>query len=149
MPVCPSSTADSRYNSSIINGPGADLGVVVARFSTDNFTLAVSTDGGGLFATSQMINGNTGEDSGTTRTYFFQANNGLFTAKLFVHSIDLSSFGLPDGAAVNAVSITSDQQLDLVRVAGFTSVPEPSTLTLIVVGASVLFGLGRRISRGR
>ena len=132
------------YQSPIINGPGADLGVVVARFSTNNFLMAVSTDGGATFSSDQLIEGDTAQTTGVGRSYYF-AFAGPYDCTLFVHSIDLGSFGLPGGAGVNAVRITSGEELDLIRVAGFLPVPEPGWWTWIVLAG--VFVLGRRLTR--
>lgn len=132
------------YNSPILNGAGADLGIVVARFSSDDLSFAVSTDGGMTFTSDQLIRGSTAQDSGATRGYFYGNYSGVFTAQLFVHPIDLESFGLAIGAGVDAVRITSPMELDLIRVAGFKRVPEPSTLSLVLAAAPILFALGRK-----
>jgi VPDSG-CTERM motif len=131
------------YNTVIANNPGADLGIVSARFSSnDTFRLEVSPDGvnftGALdFGPALAV------DTGVGKTYFYQ---GLqFGAELFVTPVDLSAFIAP-GATIAAVRVTSFPEGDLIRIAGLTtSVPDAgSTLTLLGSGLALLAGLRRR-----
>jgi hypothetical protein len=67
------------------------------------------------------------------------------TAGLVVHSLDLSSFGVGAGIGVSAIRISApNSQLDLLRSAGFTVVPEPSTALLLATGLAALAISGRR-----
>jgi hypothetical protein len=104
--------------------------------------MAVSIDGGNTFSPFVVFSAATASATGVTRNYFYGANStgGPFLASLFVHSIDLSSFGVPLGMTVDAVRLGSGQQVDLIRVAGF-QVPEPRVATMLavaIVGVAVI-----------
>lgn len=140
------------YDTPITNGAGDDFGIVVARFSTDPVTIAVSTDGGATFTADAVIAAGSAIDTLETRDYFY-AGGGPFSAGLFVHPIDLSDFGLADGAQIDAIRVTTtdEHELDLVRVAGFEregqqDVPEPTTLFLL--GVSLSCAVAARRFRG-
>ena len=62
------------------------------------------------------------------------APGGPFDAELFVQPVDLSNFGVALGESVRATQVSGSPQLDLIRVAGFLAVPEPSTIALFGVG---------------
>ena len=137
------------YTSGIVNNAGADLGIVVARFSTDNFFLSVSTDGSS-FSAEQAISGASAVNTGDSRSYFY-AGGGPFSAGLFVHSIDLSDFGIANSGSVVAVRVRATTELDLIRAAGFgntTVTPEPSTYALMSAGLLALGLAARRKQRG-
>lgn len=142
------------YNSAIANTAGDDLGIVAARFSSDTFDLAVSTDGV-TFTAPISFGPASGVNTGVGRTYFYEAagvGNGPFDATLFVTPIDLSVFGLSSGETISAVRITSMPQGDLIRIAGLnpttTSVPDAgSTLSLLGGGLALLAGFYRNITR--
>ena len=135
------------YNTAIVNGAGDDLGVVVARFSTDNFYMAVSTDGL-VFTPDVLIGSGTAVDSTVDGTYYY-GPGGSYGCDLWVHSIDLgATFGLGDGASIVATRITGSTQLDLIRVAGFGDagpvVPAPGAVLLGGIGVSLVSWLRRR-----
>ena len=131
------------YNTPIVNGPGDDLGVVVARFSTDSFLMGVAISPDGTTFTPDVgIAADTAVDTGVTRTYFYNGG-GPYTANLLVHSLDLGSvFGLAAGDAIAAVRITGNTELDLIRAAGFGNggpgpvVPLPGAVVLAALGLS-------------
>lgn len=108
------------YDTPIVNDLASDLGIVTARFSNfDTFQLAVSTDGVNFtaftnFGPEQAVS------TGVGKSYFYNGN-GPYAATLFVTPVDLSTFGLPLGASISAVRITSLPEGDLIRVAGFSS----------------------------
>jgi hypothetical protein len=136
------------YSTPIFNTGGAyDLGVVTARFSvTDTITMEVSTDGGVTFSGPLNFGPGLAQATGVGCSYFY-AGGGPFGCDLFVTPIELSSFGLAEGASINAIRITGSPELDLIRVAGFANgevpVPEPTTLALF--GAALIpFALRRR-----
>lgn len=133
-----------RYNTAIANGPGADLGIVSARFSTnDTFNLAVSTDGIN-FTASIPFGPGLAVTTGVSRAFYYGASpGGTFSATLFVTPVDLSAFGLASGATIVATRTTSSPEGDLVRVAGLT-VPEPNSLALVCGGALSLFAWRHR-----
>lgn len=122
------------YNTPIVNGAGNDLGVVVARFSSDPVTIAFSTNGGATFTPDAVLPAASAVPTGVSRSYFYNFS-GPFTADLWVHPLDLSTFGIPANAGVNAVRITGTTELDLVRVAGLV-VPEPGMGMLTLIGAA-------------
>ena len=128
------------YSTAIVNGAGADLGVVTARFSSDPFTLTIN-------GTSIVFPASAAVNSGVSAAYFYNGS-GPFTAQLFVTSIDLSAFGVASGGSVSSIAITGNTELDLIRVAGFgagaTAVPEPESYALMLAGMSVMGWLGAR-----
>lgn len=125
------------YNTPIANGQSADLGIVSARFSTnDTFSLAVSTDGINFTAPIAFGPG-LAVSTGAGRNYFYAPSGGPFSCFLFVTPVDLSAFGLASGATISAVRITSSPEGDLIRVAGFT-IPEPGPLLFISCGVLAL-----------
>jgi len=128
------------YSSPIINGPGADLGIItapnrtpgepVANFLIINNSVAVPYDP--LRA---------GVDTGVTRDYFLQGQpTGPFRFSLFVTPVELSDFGIAEGESIQSVRIGSTNggvlggpNLATIRVAGFergdaVAVPEPVLL---------------------
>ena len=129
------------YNTVTANNAGADLGIVSARFSTnDTFTLAVSTDG--LHFSSPINFGPAlAVSTGVGRTYYY-GDGTPYSATLFVTPVDLSAFGLASGATISAVQVTAFPEGDLIRIAGL--VPEPSTAALLGMGLVSLAFLPRR-----
>ena len=123
------------YNTPILNGIGDDLAIVSARYSaSDTFTLQVSSDG---FTFTPFAAFGPGLAVATgVRQLFFVAGTGPQPALLFVTPIDLSLFGIAQGATISAVRITSSPEGDLIRVAGLGSstVPEPNTLFMFSSG---------------
>jgi hypothetical protein len=136
------------YNTAIANGPGADLGIVSARFSSsDMFDLAVSTDGIN-FSAPLAFGPELGVTTGVSRDFYYGASPGTtFSAILFVTPVDLTAFGLAPGATIVATRITSSPEGDLIRVAGLI-VPEPGSVVLISCGALSLF-IYNRLRRER
>lgn len=131
------------YNNPILNRPGDDLGVVVARYSEDEVILAVSTDGVN-FSANQTFGFESAVDTGVHKQYFY-GGGGPFDAELFVHPVDLSIFGVAEGTSIQAARVTGTPQLDLVRVAGL-AVPEPST-ALVFLGLAAARAAIRRQRR--
>jgi hypothetical protein len=133
------------YTTPIVNGSGADLGVVTARFST-NDTITLTINGVAMnFGPALAV------PTGVPEVYFYNGT-GPFTATLFVTSIDLSSFSVPLGSGVNSITVTGSPELDLIRVAGFatTAVPEPASIALIgsgLFGFAVLYRRSRKPGR--
>lgn len=122
------------YNGMIVNRPGNDLGIVVARYTEDNIRFSVSEDGVN-FSSTVTYGPETAFDTGVHFDYFY-GGGGPFNAELFVQPVDLSDFGMAIGSGITAVRVTGDPQLDLVRVAGF--VPEPGTYLAFGSGAILL-----------
>lgn len=120
------------YDTPIFNNPGADLGVVVARYTEDDISLSVSPDGSS-FTSPLTFLAASAVDTGVHHAYYY-GGGGPFDAELFVQPVDLSNFGVALGESVRATQVTGSPQLDLIRVAGFLAVPEPSTIALFGVG---------------
>ncbi|MEO2161835.1 MAG: PEP-CTERM sorting domain-containing protein, partial [bacterium] len=55
-------------------------------------------------------------------------------ADLNVMPLDLGLFGIAAGESITAIQITGTVEADLIRVAGFQAVPEPSTALLLGLG---------------
>ncbi len=129
------------YSNPIFNGIGSDFAIVDANFSTHTFEgyqISVSTDGV-AFSPSQSILDSSGIATGVTRTYFHQ--NITWQTYLNVIPLDLDLFGIAAGDSITAVQITGAMEADLIRVAGFLAVPEPSTALLLALG---LVGMAAR-----
>ena len=121
-----------RYNTPIVNGSNADLGIVSARFSTnDTFRLAVSTDGTN-FTAFVNFGPELAVSTGVGVSYFYAPSGGPFPSTLVVTPVDLSAFGLASGASVSAIMITSSPEGDLIRVAGFER-PCESTVDAVTI----------------
>ena len=121
------------YNTPIANNPGADFGIVSARFSTnDTFTLSVSTDGIN-FTSPINLGPGLAVSTGVVKSYYYGDSFAPVNCTLFVTAVDLGSFGLGSGQTISAVRITSFPEGDLIRVAGL-AIPEPSSLSLVSVG---------------
>lgn len=128
------------YSTGIVNGAGADFGVVTARFSSDTIDLTVN---GTTLAYGPAL----GIGTGVFRDFFY-GGPFVYDAQLFVTPVDLSDFGLAAGAVANSISVTSGSQLDLIRIAGFdtgtTVVPVPGAMLLMVSGLLGIAGWARR-----
>jgi hypothetical protein len=61
--------------------------------------------------------------------------------------LDLALFGIAAGDSITAIQITGIVEADLIRVAGFQAVPEPSTALLLGLGLTGLAAKGRRRNR--
>lgn len=129
------------YSIPIVNRPGADVGLVSARYSeSDTFQLEVSTDGA-TFSSPIAFGPGAATATGVIKSYFY-GGGGPFRAELFVTPIDFSAFGLAIGESVYAIRVTSSPEGDLIRIAGFArggpEVPEPGTWMLIAAGVGAL-----------
>lgn len=124
------------YDTAIINNSGDDLGVVVARYTEDTIRISFSADGSS-FTSYQDYGFASAIDTGVHKSYYY-GGGGPSDAELFVQPIDLSDFGISPGAGIYASRVTGFTQLDLVRVAGFQAVPEPTTILALVIGAAAL-----------
>jgi hypothetical protein len=127
------------YNTPIVNNAGADFGVVVARFSADDFYLALSADGT-TFTDYHLILAADAVPTLVGKSYYF-GGTGPFVANLFVHPIDISDFGFSSGTTIIAMSLNGSIeggeeriQLDLIRAAGFAPVPLPGAVYLLGSG---------------
>lgn len=136
------------YNTPIVNGDGDDVGIVSARYSTnDTFQLSVSTDGVN-FTSSINFSPSAAIGTSVNKSYYY-GGGGPFGAELFVTPIDLSSFGISSGTSVSAIKISGFPEADLIRVAGLANkpVPEPSAvLSLLALGGLGLVSLKRKQS---
>ncbi len=134
------------YDAPIINGGGDDLGVVVARYGEDegnNFLMAVSADGS-TFTEDIEVLASSAVSTGVGKSYYY-GGNGPYDFALHVHAIDLGIFDL---ASISAVRLTIDDELDLIRAAGFGDpvVPVPGAMLLAGLGAALVGGMRRRRS---
>src|SRR5439155_9016353 len=59
------------YNTPIVNNAGNDLGVVVARYSSDPFNIEFSSDGGATFSPVFLIPDVTAVATGVGKDYFY------------------------------------------------------------------------------
>lgn len=139
-----STTYTIGYSTTIFNNPGDDLGVVVARYTEDDISLAVSEDGSG-FSSIITFGPQQAFDTGVHKLYFY-GGGGPFDAELFVQPVDLSDFGVAPGAGIVAARVTGSPQLDLVRVAGFQAVPEPASMLALGLGLGVFWRSRRRMA---
>src|SRR5262249_11208247 len=116
--IAPSVFYTIAYGAPIVNAVGPDLAIIAARFSSNDFVLSVSS-GGVTFSAPQTFPAVSAIDTGVAKDYFF-AGGGPFSAELFLYSVDLSSFGIAPGDAIDNIRITSDSEGDLIRVAGLS-----------------------------
>jgi hypothetical protein len=93
------------YNTPIINSIGEDFGIVVARYSSDDFQLSVSTDGTNFVPTLNFSR-DIAIGTGVNKDYFY-GSNGSYNAQLYVMPVDLSSFGVALGDSVLKIKIRS------------------------------------------
>jgi hypothetical protein len=141
------------YSNPISNGVGNDFAIVDANFSMqffEGYDIAVSTDGV-AFSPSQWVPDSSGISTGVTKTYFCFCGGGpgqgYYQVDLNVMPLDLALFGIAAGDSITAIQITGIVEADLIRVAGFQAVPEPSTALLLGLGLTGLAAKGRRRNR--
>ena len=128
------------YSTPIVNGAGADLGLVTGySWSGDTYNVAVSTDGT-TFTPYQTFSGSAlGVDTHVSMSYYY-GGGGPYATDLVVIPIDLSVFGVASGGTVSAIEFEglNGTQPDLFRIAGFggtaSAIPEPFSIGLIGAG---------------
>ncbi len=121
-------------------------------WETDIYHIAVSTNGTTFTPFQNFPGGTLGVDTGVNMSYWY-AGGGPYATDLVVVPIDLSLFGIPLGASVDAIEIQGDagEQPDLFRIAGFATgtlgTPEPVSLLLVGAGLAGLASWRRRAGR--
>jgi len=133
------------YTSGILNRAGNDLGIVVARYSTDPITVEFSSDGV-TFTAPVVLSSALAVATGVNRTYYY-GGAGPYPSSLYVTPVDLSTFGFAPGSSIVAARITGTTELDLIRVAGLGAVPEPVSWAMMVSGFGLVGAGMRRRSR--
>jgi PEP-CTERM motif len=113
------------------NNAGSDL-VLFEAFGIDQYVISTSFDG---FVTEFTLAASDFIDTGLSRSYFY-GGNGPFESGVFGAAIDLSSLGVSSGTSVSAVRIRyasgNTGGGDPLGIAAL--VPEPSTISLFVIG---------------
>jgi MYXO-CTERM domain-containing protein len=139
------------YDTPIVNGPGADFGLVVGySWQTDVYHVAVSANGTTFTPFQNFSGGSLGVDTGVNMSYWY-AGEGQYATDLIVVPIDLSQFGIASGASVDAIEIEglAGEQPDYFRIAGFgtgtTVSPEPVSMLLAGAGLAGLAFWRRRV----
>jgi hypothetical protein len=123
------------YATPIVNGAGADFGVVTAYLAAD----VILTINGNT----QTIAAATAQATGVSRAYWFGSSTlGPQTGALFVMAVDLSLFGVASGASVNSITLAG-YDVSAIRIAGFDrgldlAVPAPPALAAFGVGLLAL-----------
>jgi len=85
-----------------VNHSGYDLGIVTARFSTDDSAyLEVSSDGGSTFSSSLTFGPLAAVGTGAYYEYYYgNVLDGCSTGYLYVTPVDLLDFGILDDATI-------------------------------------------------
>jgi hypothetical protein len=119
------------YATPIANGPGADFGVVIAFAAGD---VILTIDGN-----TQTIDAGTAQATGVSIAYWFGSSTlGPQNGALFVMPVDLSLFGVADGATIGSIMLVGDD-VSPIRIAGFDrglelAVPAPPAIAAFGVG---------------
>jgi hypothetical protein len=140
------------YGTPIVNGAGADLGIVTLHGSlTDTIRMDVSEDGGSTYAGFLSFAPALANSTGVTYAIIFTGGiQNPSEVELFVTEVDLSDYGIALGGSINFVRVSGSPELDLLRVAGFGDpnvVSEPGSLALAGLGGLVFAALRRRATR--
>ena len=96
----------------LINGDGAELLFLEARYDAGGLDISTALDG---FQTWTRVLPSDFLPSGVERLYFYELNPGPFVADVFGATLDLGALGVPVGGSVERIRIrTTDAAFDLV-----------------------------------
>ena len=111
----------------LVNGPGPDLLLLDGRYSFNSYSVSTSQDG---FATQFAVSSSDLTDTGVRRSYYYGQDNGPYPAMVMADAIDLSNLGVPAGASVASVRVTTtNSEADLLDV-GALSLPTKVTIDI-------------------
>lgn len=122
------------FSGGIQNISGADLVIFDSRFSSDGVYVEIN-------GSEQLVEAGSFTDSGLDLVL---KNSGL-SFDLFGASLDLSDWGITDGASIFSLNIRGTGQSDIMGASGISTsaVPVPAAVWLFGSGLIGLFSLGR------
>ncbi len=122
------------FSGGIQNISGADLVIFDGRFSSDGVYVEIN-------GSEQLVSSGSFTDSGLD---LILKNSGL-SFDLFGASLDLSDWGIADGASIFSFNIRGTGQSDIMGASGISTgvVPVPAAVWLFGSGLIGLFGLAR------
>jgi hypothetical protein len=118
-----------------LNTTGIDLVVFEARFDAGSYLISTSYDN---YNTTVSIVQSNFVFTGISKGYYYGLNHGPYSAQVWGAPIDLSQLGVPEGQYVDNIKlIATFNGADPLGV-GSLSIPEPTTLLLLGLGAMLL-----------